>query len=109
MSTEAPLRKHQTRAELPPSRGGHPQRILPSNLRAIEQNLFMLLNAPGLWHLVDEFKGSSATASAMRNALWRRGAETRQRPSAMNPEFVQVWARWTHEVPTAVAPWEDTL
>lgn len=78
-------------------------------LKPVEQTLFVLLSRPLVWHLVDEFVGSPGSPSPMRNALWRRGVEVRQRVSSMDSRIVQVWARWTHEIPDTVAPWEIQL
>lgn len=109
MNTAIPVRRSATRTSLPDSKGGHPQRVLPSKLRPVEQTLFILMSDPGRWYLVDEFRGSSATASPMRQALWRRGAEVRQRKWEMDQGVIQVWARWTWDVPDRVAPWEVVL
>lgn len=102
-----PRRKFmETRVALPPSKGARPQTIPPPNLRPVEMTLFQLLSRPGVWFLVDEYIGETSTTSAMRNALWRRGVETRIRKSHLDGRVVQVWARWTHPVPDTVGPWE---
>jgi len=76
-------------------------------LRTIEQTIVVLLMSPDEWFVVDEFRGNTHTASAVRQQLWRRGFEVVQRQTS--PDHVRVWARWTHEVPTEVGPWEVTL
>lgn len=103
---ETPRRRDMTRLALPPSRGGRTQTVPGPDLKPIERTVFVVLSRPLIWHLVDEFVGSPGSPSPMRNALWRRGFEVRQRPSELNEQIVQVWARWTHEIPTTVAPWE---
>lgn len=106
---ELPERRFVSRNSLPPSKGGRPQRVLKPNLRQVEQTLFILLSKPGVWFLVDEYWGQTSTTSAIRNALYRRGAETRIRSSEAFDGLVQVWARWTHDVPENVGGWEISL
>lgn len=111
MTDTLPIRRNATREALPPSRGNRPQRVLPAKLNPVDQTLFILLtNADsGQWYLVDEFRGSTGTPSPLKQALWRRGCEVRQIQSEDSPGDVQVWARWTWDVPDRVAPWEVIL
>lgn len=95
------------RSAMPPSRGNRPQEVGRPRLLPVEQTLFVLLTYPDLWHLVDEFVGRTSTPSTMRQALWRRGCEVRQRRAPLREGVVQVWARWPHHVPRTVAPWEE--
>lgn len=84
---------------------GKPNTIRPVALRPVEQNLIVLMQAPGEWLVVDELPRGSAN-SGMRVALWRRGAEVIVRTDPMQPDVAYVWARWPHPVPKEVAPWE---
>lgn len=72
------------------------------NLRPVERTIIVLVSRPGEWFVVDEFRGTTHTPSAIRQQLWRRGFEVIQRRHANSPDLVQVWARWTHPVPTEV-------
>lgn len=92
MRTAPPPRRPNGR----PNRGPLPARLLP-----IEQTLHILLTHPGEWHVVDRHTKSSSALSA---ALRRRGCDVVARLCV--DEYV-FWARWTHEVPQHVAPWEE--
>jgi len=83
--------------------------IKKPQLRPIEVTIVVLLASPGEWFVVDQFRGNTGMSSPVRQALWRRGFEVAQRLHDNSPDTVQVWARWTHAVPSEVAPWEVQL
>ncbi len=104
---EPPRRSSRTsRNTLPPSKGVRKQKIQPPNLRDVEQTMFILLSHRNVWYLIDEFVGISSQSSAIGQAVRRRGCEVQQRPGTLDDRVIQVWARWTHEVPDGVAHWE---
>lgn len=78
----------------------HEHTVQKANLRSIEQTIVVLLATPGEWFVVDQFRGHTGMSSGVRNALWRRGFEVVVRAGI--PEHVEVWARWTHPVPSEV-------